>query len=210
MTKFLLGFFSFGWLRALDFLPPLLLRLFLAPLLWVSGVQKVGLFKAPDADFLNPITWVDMNAYNATVSAFQESAITIPLPELMAWIVPSIEIAGALFLLIGFAVRWVSIPLLLLVGGSLFASLLGSDLTATLEGFVANHGFSNPGFASLTMMLTYLIMLLTLFFMGAGRYFSIDWLLFRKLQRRVKKAAGAKTIVANDPFAVNATTATAK
>ena len=44
MTKFLLGFFSFGWLRGLDFLPPLLLRLFLAPLLYVSGSQKLGIF----------------------------------------------------------------------------------------------------------------------------------------------------------------------
>lgn len=60
MTRFLLGFFSFGWLRGLDFLPPLLLRLFLAPLLWVSGSNKLGLFSAADSDWLNPLTWVDM------------------------------------------------------------------------------------------------------------------------------------------------------
>jgi len=207
MTKFLLGFFSFGWLRGLDFLPPLLLRLFLAPLLWVSGVQKIGLFNAPGVDFLNPMTWVDMNAYNATVSAFESSAFPVPLPELMAWIVPGVEIIGAVFLLVGFAVRWVSIPLLLLVVGSLLMSLVGTNLLPTLEGFVANHGYSNPEFSPITQMLTYLIMLLTLFFMGAGRFFSIDWLLYRKLQRRVLRLNGQRAVVANDPFAVNATTA---
>ncbi len=206
MTKFLLGFFSFGWLRGLDFLPPLLLRLFLAPLLWVSGVQKIGLFKAADVDFLNPITWVDMTAYNATVSAFQSSSIPVPLPELMAWIVPGVEIVGAVFLLVGFAVRWVSIPLLILVACSLVANLVGTELMATLEGFVANHGYSNPEFAALTQMLTYFIMFLTLFFMGAGRFFSIDWLLHRKLQRRIVRSKGQSAVVANDPFAVNTTT----
>lgn len=206
MTKFLLGFFSFGWLRGLDFLPPLLLRLFLAPLLWVSGVQKIGLFNAPDVDFLNPMTWVDMNAYSATVSAFESSVFPVPLPELMAWIVPGIEIVGAICLLVGFAVRWVSIPLILLVAGSLLISLVEANLLPTLEGFVANHGYSNPEFASVTQMLTYLIMFLTLFFMGAGRFFSIDWLLHRKLQRRIARVSGQRAVVANDPFAVNSTT----
>ena len=206
MTKFLLGFFSFGWLRGLDFLPPLLLRLFLAPLLWVSGVQKIGLFSAPNVDVLNPLTWVDMNAYSATVNALEASVLPIPLPELMAWIVPSVEIVGAVCLLVGFAVRWVTIPLLILFVATLFMSLLGTNLMPTLEGFVANHGYSNPEFASLTQMLTYLIMLLTLFFMGAGRFFSIDWLLFRKLQRRITRKNNQRAVVANDPFAVNATT----
>ncbi|WP_158278806.1 DoxX family protein [Leucothrix arctica] len=206
MTKFLLGFFSFGWLRGLDFLPPLLLRLFLAPLLWVSGVQKIGLFKAPDVDVLNPLTWVDMSAYNSTVSAFQSASFPVPLPELMAWIVPGVEIIGAVFLLVGFAVRWISIPLLLLVGGSLVMSLVNAGLIPTLEGFVANHGYSNPDFASVTQMFTYLIMFLTLFFMGAGRFFSIDWLLHRKLQRRITRVKSQRSVVSNDPFAVNATT----
>ena len=206
MTKFLLGFFSFGWLRGLDFLPPLMLRLFLAPLLWVSGTDKVGLFKADGTDFLNPMTWVDMNAHSATVSSFKEASFTIPFPEIMAWVVPGVEIVGAVFLLIGFAVRWVSIPLLILVAGSLVMSLLSTGLVPTLEGFVANHGYKDPEFAPVTQMLIYLIMFLTLFFMGAGRFFSIDWLLYRKLQRRIARLGKERIVVANDPFAVNATT----
>ena len=205
MTKFLLGFFSFGWLRGLDFLPPLLLRLFLAPMLWVSGVKKIGLFSGPDVDFLNPLTWVDMNAYAATVETFKASPIPIPLPELMAWIVPGIEIIGAVFLLLGFAVRWISIPLLLLVAGTLVLAMFGQNLATVVEGVLVSHGYNNPVTSSITQSLTHFIMFLTLFFMGAGRYFSIDWMMHRKLQRRIKRVSDAKATLVNDPFSVNAT-----
>ena len=205
MTKFLLGFFSFGWLRALDFLPPLLLRLFLAPMLWVSGVQKVGLFSAADTEFLNPLTWVDMNAYAATVEAVKAYPIPVPFPELMAWIIPGVEIVGAIFLLIGFAVRWISIPLLLLVAGTLLLAVFGQDAATLTEGVLATHGYNNPETSNIIQTLVYFIMFLTLFFMGAGRYFSIDWLMYHKLQRRIKRTSDAKATLRNDPFAVNAT-----
>lgn len=205
MTRFLLGFFSFGWLRAFDFLPPLLLRLFLAPMLWVSGSQKLGLFSSADTDFLNPLTWVDMDAHAATAEAISAAPFPIPFPELAAWIVPGIEIAGAILLLLGFAVRWISIPLLILVGGSLVLSVLGQDVGALLENVLASHGYINPEIASVMQTLVYFIMFLTLFFMGAGRYFSIDWLLYNKLRRRIKRISDTKTTLKNDPFSVNAT-----
>ncbi|WP_181389547.1 DoxX family protein [Leucothrix pacifica] len=205
MTKFLLGFFSFGWLRGFDFLPPLLLRLFLAPMLWVSGVKKIGLFSGADTDFLNPLTWVDMNAYAATVEAVKAYPIPVPFPELVAWIIPGIEIVGAIFLLIGFAVRWISIPLLILVAGTLVFALFGQDVTSLAEGVLASHGYSNPATSGITQTLIYFIMFLTLFFMGAGRYFSIDWLMYNKLRRRIKRLSDAKATLKNDPFAVNAT-----
>lgn len=206
MTRFLLGFFSFGWLRGLDFLPPLLLRLFLAPLLWVSGSSKLGLFSAADSDWLNPLTWVDMTAHAATVEALKASVLPIPLPELMAWIIPGVEIAGAILLLIGFAVRWISLSILVLVVGTLVMMLSGKDLAQVAESFVATHGYVDPETSSLSQMLTYLIMFLTLFFMGAGRYFSIDWMLYHKLQLRLARLKADKATLVNDPFSVNATT----
>jgi len=206
MTRFLLGFFSFGWLRGLDFLPPLLLRLFLAPLLWVSGSNKLGLFSAADSDWLNPLTWVDMNAYASTVEALKASALPIPFPELMAWVIPGIEIVGAILLLIGFAVRWISLPILVLVVGTLVMMLSGKDIAQVAESFVATHGYVDPETNSLSQILTYLIMFLTLFFMGAGRYFSIDWMLYHKLQLRLARIKANKATLVNDPFAVNATT----
>lgn len=206
MTRFLLGFFSFGWLRGLDFLPPLLLRLFLAPLLWVSGSNKLGLFSAADSDWLNPLTWVDMNAYASTVEALKASALPIPFPELMAWVIPGIEIVGAILLLIGFAVRWISLPILVLVVGTLVMMLSGKDIAQVAESFVATHGYVDPETNSLSQILIYLIMFLTLFFMGAGRYFSIDWMLYHKLQLRLARIKANKATLVNDPFAVNATT----
>lgn len=204
MTKFLLSFFSFGWLQRLDFLPPLLLRLFLAPMLWVSGAKKLGLFSTEGADFLNPMTWVDMSAYQATVESLKAAPIPVPLPELMAWIIPGLEVIGALLLIIGFAVRWVSIPLLVLVVGTLMLTFVGKDISDVLQAFFVNHGYADPETNSVTQMITYLIMFLTLFFMGAGRYFSIDWILHRKLQRRVDRIGDRRKTLSNDPFAVNA------
>jgi uncharacterized membrane protein YphA (DoxX/SURF4 family) len=206
MTRFLLGFFSFGWLRGLDFLPPLLLRLFLAPLLWVSGSNKLGLFMAADSDWLNPLTWVDMNAYASTVEALKSSALPIPFPEIMAWVIPGVEIVGAILLLIGFAVRWISLPILVLVVGTLVMMLAGKDIAQVAESFVATHGYVDPKTNALSQILTYLIMFLTLFFMGAGRYFSIDWMLYHKLQVRLARIKANKATLVNDPFSVNATT----
>lgn len=205
MTQFLLGFFSFGWLRKLDFLPPLLLRLFLAPMLWVSGSEKLGLFKAENVDFLNLMTWVDMSAYQATVESLKEAAIPVPLPELMAWVIPGLEAIGAFLLIIGFAVRWISIPLLLLVTGTIMMAFVGKDILELLSSFFSTHGYADHNTGGVTQIITYFIMFLTLFFMGAGRYFSIDWILHRKLERRVNRRSEHKATLQNDPFAVNAT-----
>ena len=205
MTKFLLGFFSFGWLKKLDFLPPLLLRLFLAPMLWVSGATKLGLFSNESTDFLNPMTWVDLSAYQATVESLKAAPIPVPLPELMAWIIPGLEVIGAILLIIGFAVRWISIPLLILVVGTLMMAFVGKDVPEVIQSFFSNHGYTDPKTSVLTQIFTFLIMFLTLFFMGAGRYFSIDWILHRKLQRRINRRGEQKETLRNDPFSVNAT-----
>ena len=151
------------------------------------------------------MTWVDMNAYQATVESFQAAPIPVPLPELMAWVIPGLEVIGAVLLIIGFAVRWVSIPLLLLVTGTLMMAFVGKDIPELMESFFMNHGYTEPSTSGVTQIITYLIMFLTLFFMGAGRYFSIDWVLHRKLERRVNRASEHKATLRNDPFAVNAT-----
>jgi len=206
MTRFLLGFFSFGWLRGLDFLPPLLLRLLLAPILWVSGGEKIGLFSGTEIVLNNPQSWVDMNAYMSTVDALKSSQVSLPFPELLGWLIPGVEIIGAILLLLGLAVRWISIPLLLLAVATLVSVSVGSDTGSVVENFLTTHGYSDPATQPLAQALTYFIMFLTLFFMGAGRYFSLDWLLYRKLQRRVQRLREANVVLKNDPFAVNATT----
>lgn len=214
MARFLLGFFSFGWLRGFDFLPPLLLRLFLAPLLWVSGSNKLGLFSTPDFVWSNLLTWMDLDNpyYKGTLSGLSE-LVFIPeaLAPLAATSIGILEVAGAFLLFIGFAVRWVSIPLLCLIALTAFMSLNGENILEVLKTIVNTHGYTDMSETTFEKSIVYFTLLLTLFFMGAGRFFSVDWFLYRSLNKRVaasstrkvKKAADKRK---TDPFDLDNTT----
>jgi uncharacterized membrane protein YphA (DoxX/SURF4 family) len=78
----------------MDFLGPLALRLYLAPIMWMAGTQK-------------------LNSFSDTVTWFGDPdwGLGLPFPALMAALVTGTEVIGAVFLLLGFAVRWISIPL---------------------------------------------------------------------------------------------------
>ena len=80
---------------SLDFLAPLLLRLYLVPVFWMAGTRKFAHFGQTVDWFGNP-DW----------------GLGLPLPALMVFLAASTEVVGALFLLIGFAVRWISLPLM--------------------------------------------------------------------------------------------------
>jgi uncharacterized membrane protein YphA (DoxX/SURF4 family) len=193
--------------RAVDFLGPLALRLYLAPVFWVAGTNKVVGFDSTVAWFGNP-DW----------------GLGLPFPMLMAVLATGTEVLGAIFLLLGFAVRWISIPLMvtMLVAmfavhiqngwqaiadpGSAFASPLlgvfqienagpaGERLSAAKD-ILREHGnydwLTEAGnFVVLNngieFAATYFVMLLVLFFIGAGRYLSID----DRLARRFRSRAG--------------------
>jgi len=49
---------------------------------------------------------------DSTVSWF-EQGLGLPFPELLAWLATLTEVIGAVLLLIGFATRWISIPLMI-------------------------------------------------------------------------------------------------
>ena len=213
MTKFLLGFFSFGWLRGLDFLPPLLLRLFLAPLFWVSGSQKLGLFTASDFVWYNPLTWINAETYQATADAMSSLPLVGSLSSLLPGLVGGLEIAGAFFLLIGFAVRWISLPLLALIVLTAVVALNGQDIFATLKELLMTHGYADMSNSGFSKALIYFLMLLSLFFMGAGRYFSVDWFLHRRLHNKIVAKEAAKlpahrhqNLDEDDPFDLDNTT----
>jgi uncharacterized membrane protein YphA (DoxX/SURF4 family) len=78
--------------RVLDFLGPLALRLYLVPVFWMSGTQKLTHIEAT-------AQWFD-------------ATLGLPFPLLMAWLAALAETLGAVSLLTGFAVRWMSIPLM--------------------------------------------------------------------------------------------------
>jgi putative oxidoreductase len=188
--------------RSIDFLAPLALRLYLAPILWVSGAEKYNNFDNIVAWFGNP-DW----------------GLGLPFPALMAFLATSAELVGAVALLVGVGVRWVSIPLMvtMIVAAvsvhwhngwqaiadtkSVFASsYLGpfqfEDASGAAErldratSILQEHGHygwltEQGGFAILNngieFAATYFVMLLALFFIGAGRYASVDYWLRRGL-----------------------------
>ncbi len=208
MTKFFLGFFSFGWLRGLDFLPPLLLRLFLAPLLWVSGSSKLGIS-------FDPFTL--MNTDNPVYQATSTGLAKIPfIPEalvpLLTTSIGILEVVGAFLLLIGFAVRWISIPLLALILMTAFLALNGENIIDAIKGLFNTYGYTDMNGSPFLTALVYFTMLLTLFFMGAGRFFSVDWFLYRRMNKKIiasdaaKSAAQVRKEVKADPFDLDNTT----
>lgn len=182
--------------KKLDWLGPLALRLYLVPVFWVAGMNKVSGFDNVVAWFGNP-DW----------------GLGLPAPALMAFLATSAEVVGAVLLLVGLATRWICIPLMatMIVAAvsvhwdngwqavhdpqSPFASqyvggLEAEDAAAAGErlqrarSILEEHGnydwltesgsfvVSNSG---IEFAATYFVMLLALFFIGGGRFFSLDY-----------------------------------
>jgi len=93
--------------RQADFLAPLLLRLYLAPIFWMAGTSD---FLAPLLLrlYLAPIFWMagtsKFNSFEDTAAWFGNSewGLGLPFPELMTFLAMSTEMAGAIMLLFGF------------------------------------------------------------------------------------------------------------
>lgn len=182
--------------RILDFLGPLALRLYLAPIFWMAGVSKFSDIESTAAWFGNP-DW----------------GLGLPYPTILAWSAASTEIIGAVLLVIGLAVRWVSIPLMFAMAVAMVsvhwqhgwqaiadtkfclfncgdAQEAAERLSAAKE-ILQQHGHYDwlTGQGSIVVLnngiefaATYFIMLLMLFFIGAGRYISIDFWIDRKMK----------------------------
>jgi uncharacterized membrane protein YphA (DoxX/SURF4 family) len=191
--------------RALDFLAPLALRLYLAPVFWVAGTNKIAGFSSTVEWFGNP-DW----------------GLGLPAPLLMATLATATEVIGALFLLLGFAVRWISIPLMVTMLVAMFtvhiengwqaiadsssafaSSMLGplqiEDAGAAADRLDAAKSIlqENGDYAWLTeagsfvvlnngieFAATYFVMLLVLFLIGAGRYLSADYWIARRFRQQ--------------------------
>lgn len=93
------------------------------------------------------------------------AGMNVPLPKLNAYLCASTEALGVVLLILGLGTRIISIPLMIVM-------LVAIKTVHWENGFEAgNNGFEIP--------LYYLLMLLTLFFFGAGKI-SVDHLLSRR------------------------------
>ncbi len=171
----------FGRLRHIDGLAPLALRIYLAPVFWMAGTQKLC-------------------GMDGTIAWF--GSLGLPYPALMAWLAACTEAAGALLLAVGLATRWISLPLMVTMlvaafavhwehGWYAIADSGGEGVAERLErareilreygnyGWLTEKGrfvILNNG---VEFAITYLAMLVSLFFMGGGRYVSVDYWLAR-------------------------------
>lgn len=181
----------------LDFIAPLLLRLYLAPIMWMAGVTKLNSFESTVDWFGNP-DW----------------GLGLPFPTLLAGLATWTEILGGLALLLGLAVRWVSLPLMFTmlvaavtvhlkhgwqaIADPVMCLFNCSDAAAAAEklsrakSILQEHGnydwlTEQGSFAvvnnGIEFAATYFVMLLVLFFIGAGKYFSLDHWIARALGR---------------------------
>ncbi|WP_020394070.1 DoxX family protein [Thiolinea disciformis] len=199
--KFLLGFFSLQWMRVFDFLAPLAIRLFLAPIFWVSGVKHLGLFSAANFVWYNPMTWIDPVTFQASVDALSNSFVFGMGAQTIVLTIGLIEVIGATLLIFGFAVRWAVLAMLFGMVVTAMLSLGGVPLVDTAKQFVMQHGYPSLQGTPVELYVTYFVLLLSLFFMGAGRWFSLDWYIYRHFARSIEQAELGQ----DDPFEIDAT-----
>ena len=181
--------------RAVDFIAPLSLRLYLAPIFIYAGSNKLAY---PDA----VAQWF--------------GSIGIPAPEIMVYVAGVTELVGGWCLVLGLGVRWFAVPLMFtMVVAAVTVHwqhgwhvLPETELTVPwewrkdlIEGAVERkqrimqilEECGNIDYLTETgpvtilkngieFAATYFIMLLTLFFIGAGRYVSIDYWIARRFK----------------------------
>ncbi|MGQ0698504.1 MAG: HvfX family Cu-binding RiPP maturation protein [Panacagrimonas sp.] len=171
-----------------DFIAPLLLRLYLAPIFWMAGWNKF-------ANFGDTVEWFGNS----------EWGLGLPLPSLLAGLATGTELVGAILLVTGLAIRLISIPLLFTMfvamftvhwpngwlaiaeGEGFFASMRSMEAVERLaqaKAILREHGdyeylTEHGSFVMLNNGIefgaTYSLMLLSLLFTGAGRWLSLDW-----------------------------------
>lgn len=179
-----------------DGIAALALRLYLAPIFWMAGINK-------------------LTAFDSTVEWFGNSewGLGLPMPWLMAFLATAAELIGAVLLSLGLLTRAICIPLIItmLVAIVTVHGEYGWQAIADPKAPFANerveasavklaraneilrtHGnyqwLTSSGRLvvlnnGMEFAATYIVMLLALLFWGGGRYVSIDFWLWRRLKQ---------------------------
>ena len=189
---------------SVDFIGPLLLRIYIVPVFWMASNNKWDPFA--EGGTLNPIEGL------SNVSYWFGESLGMPLPGLMAFLAWGAEYFGAILLALGLATRWISIPLMftMIVAAvtvhmehgwqmvhdlkSPYASPNAEEALARLaeaKVLLQEHGdyqwlteygnflVSNNG---IEWAATYFVILLALFVTGGGKFISLDYWLARKFR----------------------------
>ena len=180
-----------------DFLAPLLIRIFLAPIFIIAGYGKLTHLESTAEYFGNP-DW----------------GLGLPAPMLLAILAAAAEFFGGIAILIGLATRWFAIPLMftmLVAAGTAhwengWHALPETTLTVPWEwrkdkieeavirrdkareilkehgnyGWITEEGSITVLKNGIEFAATYFLMTMVLFFFGAGRYVSLDYWLKQK------------------------------
>ena len=126
--------------EALSFVPLTLMRVYLFFVFWYAGTGKIDNFDK-------------FSGYLGTLG--------VPLPDILSWMVILTEAGGAALLLVGLFVRWMSIPLLIVM-------FFAGYLVHYENGWA--HEANGIEFAAI-----YSLMILTLLCFGGGKYLSLDY-----------------------------------
>ncbi len=172
----------FSRLQYLDGLAPLGLRLFLVPVFWLAGTQKIATME-------HTIEWFG-------------TTLGLPFPALLAHLAAYTEAIGAMLLLLGLATRWISVPLMITMLVAIFAvhwpngwaAIANSNAPEIAQRLGAARDilqeYGNYSWltekgqfmifnSGIEFGVTYLLMLFSLLFTGGGRFTSVDYFLSR-------------------------------
>ena len=186
---------------AVDFIGPLLLRIYIVPVFWIASNNKWNPFDS-DSSLDSVIQWFGNS----------EWGLGLPFPTLMAYMAWGTEYFGAILLALGLATRWISIPLMFTMVvaavtvhwqngwqvvhdlSSPYASANAGEAIERLSrakdilkehgnyDWLTEHGnfiVSNNG---IEWAATYFIILLALFVTGGGKLVSVDYWLAKKFR----------------------------
>ncbi len=191
--------------RFADFAGPVLLRIYLVPVFFLAGSNKWDPFA--EGGTFNPVKGLEDIA---NWFGNPDWGLGLPAPMLLAILAWAAEYLGAIALALGVAVRWTCIPLMFTMiiamttvhldnGWQALHDLKSPYPSANAEAaidrlhraksileehgnydWLTEHGSLVSLNNGIEWAATYFIMLMALFFLGGGRYLSVDYWIARK------------------------------